>query len=189
MKTCVAITNANPNANVAGKDMVPEQTFQVQKDHEAWLKWTRRRTPSSSFCNTVFTRNATHVGCLHVNQRCPHPLWRIYELFWTLVPWSSSRPNGQNSDDVMGCLGQSTVDPHTLYWFDQFALFQITPALLALFTHSQTFFKFLPSIFFMKIYNADIFACRFFVVDSFFFKRLNKQLNLNVDFVNSCKFE
>lgn len=161
MKTCVAITNANPNANVAGKDMVPEQTFQVQKDHEAWLKWTRRRTPSSSFCNTVFTRNATPVGCLHVNQRCPHPLWRIYELFWTLVPWSSSRPNGQNSDDVTGCLGQSTVDPHTLYWFDQFALFQITPALLALFTHSQTFFKFLPSIFFMKIYNADIFACRF----------------------------
>ncbi len=31
MKMCAAITNANPNANVAGKDMVPEQTFQVQK--------------------------------------------------------------------------------------------------------------------------------------------------------------
>ncbi len=165
MKMCAAITNANPNANVAGKDMVPEQTFQVQEDHEAWLKWTRRRTASSSFCNTVFTRNATPVGCFHAKQRCPHPRWRICELFWALVPWSSSRPNGQNSDDVTGCLEQSTVDPHTLYWSDQFTLFQITPAL---FTHSQTFFKFLPSIFFMKIYNADTFACSlFFVVDFF----------------------
>lgn len=33
------------------------------------------------------------------------------------------------------------------------------------------------------------FCLQVFVVDSFFFKRLNKQLNLNVDFVNSCKFE
>lgn len=90
--------------NVAGKDMVPEQAFQVQKDNETRLERTGRRTPSSGFClrTAVFAGDAALVGCFHVNQRCPHPLWRIYELFWTLVPWSSSRPNGQNSDDVMG---------------------------------------------------------------------------------------
>lgn len=162
------VTNANPNANVTGKDMVPEQAVQVQKDHEAWIKRTRRRTPSSSFCNSMFTRNATLVGCFHVNQRCPHPLWRIYELFWTLVPWSSSRPNVQNSDDVTGCLIRTVQDS-----LGQFICIPSTDStsplcfrshqpFLALFTHSPTFFNFLPSIFFMKIYIADIFfACRF----------------------------
>lgn len=157
--------------------MVPEQAFQVQKDNEARLERTGRRTPSSSLCiwTTMFTRNAPPVGCFHVNQRCPHPLWRIYELFWTLVPWSSSsRPNGQNSDDVMAVQIPST-DSHQHS--------------LALFTHSQTFFNFLPSIFIKEIYIADFFffffACRFLW---WIFKRLNKQPYLNLDFVNSCKF-
>lgn len=142
--------------------MVPEQAFQVQKDNEARLKRTGRRTPSSSLClrTTMFTRNAAPVGCFHVNQRCPHPLWRIYELFWTLVPWSSSsRPNGQNSDDVMAVQDslQSIQIPST----------DSHQHSLALFTHSQTFFKFLPSIFVMEIYIADFyFLClQVFVVD------------------------
>lgn len=157
------VTNANPNANVTGKDMVPEQAVQVQKDHEAWIKRTRRRTPSSSFCNSMFTRNATLVGCFHVNQRCPHALWRIYELFWTLVPWSSSRPNGQNSDDVMGCLGQSTVYSHTLYWSDHFALFQITPAHFST-VHSQPNFLQVPPQYFL---HEDL-QCWHFCLQVFF---------------------
>lgn len=84
----------NGNFFVAGKDMVSEQTLQVQKDHETWLEWTRR-APSSSFSlrTAVFPWNATPMGRFHVNKGCPHSLWRMYELFWTLVPWSSSRPN------------------------------------------------------------------------------------------------
>lgn len=151
--------------HIAGQDMVPEQAFQVQKDHEAWLKWTWRRTPSSSIClrSPVFTRHATPVGRFHAQQRYSYSLWRIYELFRTLVPGSSSRPNGQNSDDVMGRLGPSTVFPRPIYWFQQF-----TPALFST-AYSA---KHPPQYFLHKdlhCWHLGLFACRFLWCFFFFF--------------------
>jgi len=78
--------------------MVPEQTVQIQEDHEEWAVWTRGRPPGPPAC--VLLLPLLTVGHQHGRQRRASALWRIYEQFRSLVPGTPAGLHAEDSDDV-----------------------------------------------------------------------------------------
>lgn len=78
--------------------MVPEQAFQIQKDHEEWALWTRRGAlgPTASILLLAMLTLGHQHGC----QRGTGALWWIHEQFCSLVPWTPAGLHAKDSDDV-----------------------------------------------------------------------------------------
>lgn len=81
----------SPPLSPAGQDLVPEQTFQVQEDHEAGLECTRWGAAPTHLLLLVVPLLPQHpptMGHPCAWQRAPAAPQQLHQQLWSLVPAS-----------------------------------------------------------------------------------------------------